>query len=113
MSDATVTRAIELLDQAKQNIVERGAEYNGGQISYSDYQVQGILSTWDRILECFVRLWRSKKPDKAADWVAYSALQAAFIESGAQQSKFAEAYGVRKQQMNDIVAEARMEHQAV
>lgn len=109
MSDATVTRAIELLEQAKQNIIERGNEYNGSGVGYPDYQLRGIDSTWHSILECFVRLWKSKKPDKAADWVAYSALQAAMLESGVPQSKFALAYGSFKPQIDEIVTEARQQ----
>lgn len=80
-------RAVEILKQAIENIEKRNASYNGNGINYEDYKLTGFESTWEDILECFARLWNNKSPDKAADWVAYSALQAAFVEMGMPQSR--------------------------
>ena len=82
-------RAIALLEQAAACLRERSRSYNGNDFDYEDYKLNGVEDTWADILECFGRLWESKNPDKAVDWVGYSALQAAFIEAGCPKSKFA------------------------
>ena len=82
-------RAAQLLEIAAATIRERGASYNGNGVSREDYNLLSMDSTWQDILECFVRLYVSGEKDKAVDWVAYSALQAAFVEAGMPQSRFA------------------------
>jgi hypothetical protein len=82
-------RAAQLLETAATTIRERGKTYNNDEVNYEDYRLNGMDATWQDILECFLRLWVCKKVDSAIDWVAYSALQAAFVEAGMPQSKFA------------------------
>jgi len=82
-------RAAQLLEIAAATIWERGASYNNGEIGFQDYRLSGMEACWQDILECFVRLYVSGIEDKAVDWVAYSALQAAFVEAGMPQSRFA------------------------
>lgn len=81
-------RAAELLETAAKTIRERGLKYNNNEVHYEDYRLNGMMSTWEDILECFVRLYVSGDDDKAVDWVAYTALQAAFVEAGMPQSQF-------------------------
>lgn len=88
MSDIIIVQAIDFLDTAKKNIIERDKSYNSNGVNYEDYQLQGLPSTFHSILECFVRLHNSKSKDKGADWVAYSALQASLVHSGIPQSMF-------------------------
>lgn len=94
LQDPLAQRAYEILLQAAQNIKERDKDYNSDTIKYKDYQLHGIDSIWENILECFVRLFNSGSDDKAADWAAYAALQAAFIEHGAPQSRFSPAFAL-------------------
>ena len=98
MSDDTnafdiAARAATLLEQAAHTIRQRAQEYNRNGINFDDYRLNSLESTWEDILECFVRLWNSGNPDKAYDWVAYSGLQAAFVEAGMPQSKFSPIFG--------------------
>ena len=81
-------RAAALLEQAAVCIRERGASYNKNGFDYEDYKINGLEDTWADILETFGRLWASGNEDSAIDWVAYTALQAAYVEAGCPQSKF-------------------------
>lgn len=92
MSDIIIVKAIGFLEQAKQNIIDRNKSYNSNGVSFDSYQLNGLESTWHSNLECFVRIWNSKSDDKGADWSAYSALQAAFIQSGMPQSLFSPVF---------------------
>lgn len=86
-------RAATLLEMAAHTIRVRSLEYNRNGVNFEDYRLNGLESTWADILECFVRLWNSKNSDKAIDWVAYSGLQAAFVEAGMPQSQFSPIFG--------------------
>ena len=86
--DFIVKSAIEKLEAGIRIIKERGASYNANGVSYHDYQLNNLESTWESILECFVRLFNTKKKDPGIDWVVYSALQASFVELGMPQSQF-------------------------
>ena len=88
MPDIIVARAIELLDEAKKALIERDVSYNSNHINYGDYKVNGVESMFEDNLECFLRLWNSGNPDKAVDWVGYSALMASSTEKGVPQSRF-------------------------
>lgn len=90
--DYMVRRAITILENAIKNIKERDQSYNRNGLSYADTQLAGLESTWHSILECFTRVWNTKDDDKAEDWAAYSALQAAFIQEGIPQSRFSPAF---------------------
>ena len=89
MSDnIIVPRAKELLQKGLDIINERDAMYNRNGVDFAEYRLNGMESTWEEILENFLRLWNSKAEDKAVDWVVYAALQAAYVEAGCPQSKF-------------------------
>ena len=90
--DPISSRAIQILQGSIRNSYERARSYNKNGIDYADYRLNDMESTWGDILECFARLWNTKNPDKAEDWAAYSALQAAFIEAGMPQSIFSPAW---------------------
>ena len=98
-ANARASRAAYLLETAAHTIRQRALEYNRNGINFDDYRLGGLESTWQDILECFVRLWNSKNPDKAIDWIAYSALQAAFVEAGMPQSRFSPIFGKYIEQM--------------
>jgi hypothetical protein len=90
--DPITARSIRILQGAIRNIYERGKSYNQNGVDYSDYRLNNLESTWEEILECFTRLWNTGNPDKAEDWAAYAALQAAYIEAGCPQSLFSPAF---------------------
>lgn len=90
--DDRAARAIQILQGAIRNIYERSQSYNQNGVNYDDYRLNSLESTWEELLECFVRLWNTGNTDKAEDWAAYSALQAAYIEAGCPQSQFSPAF---------------------
>ena len=84
-----VTGAIDTLRSGLIVIEERDASYNQNNIGFQDFKLNGMLSTWEDILECFVRLWNTGAEDPRVDWVVYSALQANLVAAGIPQGKFA------------------------
>lgn len=83
-----VLGAIETLETGLEVIKERDRSYNANGINFEDFKLQGMESTWEDILECFVRCWNTGKKDPTVDWTVYSALQANLVARGVPQSIF-------------------------
>ncbi len=83
-----VERAKSLLRKSLAVLEDRDKSYNGNGINFHDYKLLGLESTFEDILENFVRLSVSQEEDNAIDWICYSALQASFVQEGLPQSRF-------------------------
>ena len=87
-SSNLVNDALDILEQARNNIIERDREYNGNGVSFEDYRINGLDSCVEEVVENIVRLWNSKSLDKAQDATAYTALMTSFIKNGIPMSRF-------------------------
>lgn len=88
--------AIDYLWQSAGLLGEKSKVYNNGGINFEDYQINGIPSCVDRMLECYIRLLTVRDPeeydDKSKDFLNYSALGIAYVKLGAPISIFAAVY---------------------
>ena len=87
-----VLGAINNLETGLKVIKERDKSYNGNGIHFEDFKLRGMESTWEDILECFVRCWNTGGGDSKVDWTVYSALQAELVANGVPQSKFSQIF---------------------
>lgn len=83
-----VAGAIKNLEDGLAIIKERDKSYNGNGICFEDFKLNGMESTWDDILECFVRCWNTGGGDSKVDWTVYGALQSELVANGIPQSRF-------------------------
>lgn len=101
-------RAVELLEKAANILIDRDKSYNSNGIKYEDFQLHGLESCFGSILECFVRLYNTKKEDPGVDWVAYSALMAALTERGIPVSRFSIVFNKTVPEMYKALKERDM-----